>query len=156
MNWLCTDGMIGVEIDMVDSAQEAAQEYVDGGSWGSSRETQYIDVLCRLVDRWVVIEMQTDDCIDRHDSDSEPIDLYDTERWMVKETGDFDRFDSESILGRFDSESRARRFAADCDYAAPLLGHVVVVDDSQDETITIEIEPEGQITAQITAHEGDA
>lgn len=41
--YLCDDGNAEIEIT-ADSAQEAAQEYVDGGSWGDDSETFMIDV----------------------------------------------------------------------------------------------------------------
>ena len=43
MKYLCDDGNCEIEIDE-DSAEEAAQEYVDGGDWGESNKTCWIDV----------------------------------------------------------------------------------------------------------------
>jgi hypothetical protein len=47
--YLCDDGNAEIEIS-ADSAQEAAQEYVDGGSWGNDGETQFIDVYVQEID----------------------------------------------------------------------------------------------------------
>lgn len=47
--YLCDDGNAEIEIS-ADSAQDAAQEYVDGGSWGTDDETQYIDVYVQEID----------------------------------------------------------------------------------------------------------
>jgi hypothetical protein len=47
--FLCDDGNCEVEIE-ADSAQEAAQEYVDGGDWGEDDETFWIDVFVQEVD----------------------------------------------------------------------------------------------------------
>lgn len=41
--YLCDDGNAEIEIE-ADSAEEAAQEYVDGGDWGDRSETCWIDV----------------------------------------------------------------------------------------------------------------
>lgn len=41
--YICDDGNSEIEIE-ADSAQEAAQEYVDGGSWGEVTETIWISV----------------------------------------------------------------------------------------------------------------
>lgn len=43
--YICTDGHADIEIE-AGSAQEAAQEYVDGGDWGERETTQWIDVYC--------------------------------------------------------------------------------------------------------------
>lgn len=44
----CTDGNALVEIE-ADSAQEAAQEYVEGGEWGSDHKTFWVSVYCTQV-----------------------------------------------------------------------------------------------------------
>lgn len=43
MKYMCNDGNAAVEIE-ADSAQEAAQEYVDGGDWGDGLKTFWVDV----------------------------------------------------------------------------------------------------------------
>jgi hypothetical protein len=48
-HWSCTDGQGGPEVIEAETAEEAAQEYVDGGSWGMEVEgatTTWIDVRC--------------------------------------------------------------------------------------------------------------
>ena len=45
----CDDGNCPLDIE-AESAQEAAQEYVDGGDWGEATETQWISVNCWLLD----------------------------------------------------------------------------------------------------------
>ena len=41
--YMCDDGNAEIEIE-AESAEEAAQEYVDGGDWGDRSETCWIDV----------------------------------------------------------------------------------------------------------------
>ena len=41
--YLCNDGNAELEIE-ADSAEEAAQEYVDGGSWGDEPKTSWVTV----------------------------------------------------------------------------------------------------------------
>lgn len=43
MIYKCNDGNCEVEIE-AESAEEAAQEYVDGGDWGDGRETSWVTV----------------------------------------------------------------------------------------------------------------
>lgn len=47
--YLCDDGNAEIEIE-AESAEEAAQEYVDGGDWGNGSETVWIDVYVTPVD----------------------------------------------------------------------------------------------------------
>lgn len=118
MNWLCTlcttDGKCEVKIEG-DTAQEVAQKYVDCGwlwFWGESARPKHIDVYCKLASRWMVIELDTGDCVER--------------------------FDSQARARRYandcDAEALRRGLAeTEC--------YDVVEDDSHDETITIELEP---------------
>ena len=45
MKWTCTDGHAAIEIE-AETAEEAAQKYVDGGDWEPSAETWWIDIRC--------------------------------------------------------------------------------------------------------------
>lgn len=45
MKYICTDGNAEIEIE-ADDAREAAQEYVDGGDWGSDEKTFWVTVHC--------------------------------------------------------------------------------------------------------------
>ena len=45
MKWTCTDGHAAIEIE-AETAEEAAQEYVDGGDWEPLAETWWIDIRC--------------------------------------------------------------------------------------------------------------
>ena len=49
MKWICTDGNADIEI-AADTAEEAAQKYVDGGDWEAETSTWWIDVLCTPTD----------------------------------------------------------------------------------------------------------
>ena len=77
--YLCDDGNAEIEIS-ADSAQEAAQEYVDGGSWGNDDETQFIDVYVQEIgadgdevgDReciTITVEPDEPGCIAEHEHD---------------------------------------------------------------------------------------
>lgn len=46
--YLCTDGNADVQI-VADSADAAAQKYVDGGTWGESTKTKWIEVRATLL-----------------------------------------------------------------------------------------------------------
>ena len=48
MKWICIDGNADVEIT-ADTAEEAAQEYVDGGDWEAESATWWIDIYCAPV-----------------------------------------------------------------------------------------------------------
>ena len=48
--FLCNDGNAEVEIE-ADSAQEAAQEYVDGADWGESDKTRWVNVYVKEIKR---------------------------------------------------------------------------------------------------------
>ena len=49
MKWICTDGNADIEIE-AETAEEAAQEYVDGGDWETTGETWWIDIRCTPLD----------------------------------------------------------------------------------------------------------
>ena len=49
MKWICTDGNADVEIT-AETAEEAAQGYVDGGEWESEPSTWWIDIHCTPID----------------------------------------------------------------------------------------------------------
>lgn len=68
--FVCNDGTAEIEIE-ADTAQEAAQEYVDGGDWGDGTSTIWIDVSCTPLDengekvtdeaKWVTITLEPDE-----------------------------------------------------------------------------------------------
>jgi hypothetical protein len=49
MKWICTDGNADIEIE-AETAEEAAQEYVDGGDWETTGVTWWIDIRCTPLD----------------------------------------------------------------------------------------------------------
>lgn len=72
--YLCDDGNAEIEIT-ADSAREAAQEYVDGGSWGHDDETFRVDVYVQEIDEdgdeigdreciTITVEPDEPDCVD--------------------------------------------------------------------------------------------
>lgn len=77
--YLCDDGNAEIEIT-ADSAQEAAQEYVDGGSWGHDNETFRIDVYVQEIDEdgeeigdreciTITVEPDEPECVDGDEHD---------------------------------------------------------------------------------------
>jgi hypothetical protein len=63
--YLCTDGNAEIEIE-AESAEDAAQEYVDGGDWGDRSETSWIDVYVETAGN-----AATRDYVESHDDDDE-------------------------------------------------------------------------------------
>lgn len=72
--YLCDDGNAEIEIT-ADSAEEAAQEYVDGGDWGDRSETSWISVYVQEIDEdgeevgeresiTVTLDAEEPDCVD--------------------------------------------------------------------------------------------
>lgn len=78
--YLCDDGNAEIEIE-ADSAEAAAQEYVDGGDWGDRSETCWISVWVTPLDEegreiedereriTVTLEAEEPDCDDGEDHD---------------------------------------------------------------------------------------
>lgn len=68
--YLCSDGHAELQIE-ADSAQEAAQEYVDGGSWGDIDRTTWINVRVREIcpDESIKISIDPDEpsCTEEND-----------------------------------------------------------------------------------------
>lgn len=68
MNYTCSDEG-GSAVIEADSAQEAAQEYVDGGDWGEITTTQWVSVWVKEGDEdygtiKIAIDPTEPDCID--------------------------------------------------------------------------------------------
>lgn len=84
MKYLADDGNCEIEVE-AETAEEAAQEYVDGGDWNESDSTSWIDVRTRPVAdpdaewEWTTITLHPDEPECNHDDDGHdwqsPIDL---------------------------------------------------------------------------------